>query len=79
MWSHLELKKLGQVDKHTQADDEGEEGDPIERLLEGREDGAGPFNGDDHYHVDGAGDGHMLKYLGQATGIKQTDSLEFRD
>ena len=69
-WSHLELKKLGQVNKHTQAEDETEEGHPVERLLEGREDGAGPFYGDDHHHVDGAGNGHVLN-----TGIKTFQML----
>ena len=58
--THLELKKLGEVHKDTQTDDETEEGDPVERLLEGSEDGAGPLDGDDNHHVDGAGDRHVL-------------------
>ena len=61
-WSHLELQKLGEVHKDTQTDDETEEGHPAERLLEGSEDGAGPLKRNDHNHVDGAGDCHVLKY-----------------
>ena len=74
-WSHLELQKLGEVHKDTQTDDETEEGHPAERLLEGREDGPGPLNGDDDHHVDGAGDGHVLRYLGQTTVMSSSKML----